>query len=218
MFTNREEAGDRLVPPLKQYQDDPAGLILALPRGGVAVGYRLSLALHLPLDVFITRKLGAPGNPEFAMGAITETGSVYLNQEAIRELGIPEHAIEKEAETQREEIRRRQKLYRKGGERASVSGRNVILVDDGVATGSTYLASIEALRRLNPARLIGALPVGPAETMARIRRLIDELVVLETPSPFYAVGEHYHEFSQIEDQEVISYLTAASEALRGGHP
>ncbi len=213
MFRNREEAGERLATHLGTYQDDPSGLILALPRGGVVVGYRLSLALHLPLHVFITRKLGAPGNPEFAMGALAETGTRFFNQEALRALRVSSELIEKEVRIQEEEIVKRQALYRKGGALPELAGRTVLLVDDGIATGATFCASVEAIRNLHPKRLVGAIPVGPGETINQVKRLVDDLIVLETPEFFFAVSTHYVDFQQVEDQEVIRYLALAEAAL-----
>lgn len=215
MFQNREEAGDRLAARLAHYRDDPTALILALPRGGVAVGYKLSLALHLSLDVFITRKLGAPGNPEFAMGALAETGKTFFNQEAIQALGVSDEELSREIRFQQEEIIRRQALYRKGGALPPLAGRTIILADDGIATGSTFFASIEGIRDLHPDRLVGAIPVGPWDTINRVKRQVDELVVLETPEPFFAVGNHYVDFRQVEDEEVIRYLGLASAARNG---
>ncbi|MEE9204933.1 MAG: phosphoribosyltransferase family protein [Nitrospirales bacterium] len=217
MIRDREEAGRLLAQRLGAYCDDPDALILALPRGGVAVGYTLSLALHLPLDVLITRKLGAPGNPEYAMGALSETGAIFLNPDAERIINAGIWSRVHLADTiqaQRGEITRRQTLYRSGRPLPSLSDRSVLLVDDGVATGSTFLASIKALRGLNVQRLIAALPVGPVDTLSEISRTVDELVVLLAPEPFFAVGNHYEDFKQVEDEEVIRYLASAADGLR----
>lgn len=213
IFQNREEAGRRLAVELMPYRDDPGGVILALPRGGVAVGYQLSLALHLPLDVFITRKLGAPGNPEYALGAVSETGTVYLNPTAVAEFGLSKADIEQLVRQQQKEIARRQNLYRQGRRMPTVADRTVILVDDGIATGATFFASVEAIRHLKPRRLIGAIPIGPADTIANARKRVDELVVLATPAPFWAVGNHYVDFTQVEDRDVVEYLNLAEEGL-----
>jgi len=213
-FENREEAGRLLVEPLLHYRDRQATLILALPRGGVAVGYQLSLGLHLPLDVFIVRKLGAPDNPEYAMGAIGETGTVYLNPEAKAAYRLSPSDIKQLVQAQQEEIVRRQVLYRQTRRLPVLTGRTVILVDDGIATGSTFLASVQSIRSLNPHRLIGAIPVGPRETIREARAQVDELVVLATPDPFWAVGNHYIDFAQVSDREVVEYLSQSNEALR----
>lgn len=214
IFRNREEAGRRLVERLTNYREYPGALILALPRGGVAVGYQLTLGLHLPLDVFITRKLGAPDNPEYALGAVGETGIVYLNPEAMAAFRLSQADIQRLVQTQQEEIARRQALYRQDRHLASLTDRTVILVDDGIATGSTFFASVESVRNLKPRRLIGAIPVGPAETIREARAQVDELVVLATPDPFWAVGNHYVDFAQVSDRDVVEYLNLAEEAMR----
>jgi putative phosphoribosyl transferase len=212
-FKSREEAGRLLSAELRQYRDDPHGLILALPRGGVVVGYQLSLALHLPLDVFITRKIGAPGNPEYAIGAIAETGSHYLNQEAVSSFDLSQYELNRLIHAQENEIARRKDLYRQGRPLPQLTGRTVLLVDDGIATGSTFLASVLAIRSLQPRRLVGAIPVGPPSTIREVRALVDELVVLMTPEPFYAVGNFFVDFAQVEDCDVVAYLNLAEEAM-----
>lgn len=213
MFKNREEAGRRLVDRLIQYREDPAALILALPRGGVAVGYQLSLGLRLPLDVFITRKLGAPDNSEYALGAVGETGTIYLNPDARTAYGLSRADIEDVVQVQQREIVRRQALYRQGRHFPTLTDRIVILVDDGIATGSTFFASVQSIRHFKPGRLIGAIPVGPVETIQEARRQVDELVVLATPDPFWAVGNHYIDFAQVSDHDVVEYLNLADESL-----
>ncbi len=218
VLKNRHEAGRLLAERLDAYRDDPKGIILALPRGGLPVGFILSQALHLPLDVLITRKLGAPGNPEFALGALSETGTLFLNEEALRALAVTRQALEPTIRIQREEIARRQTLYRKGRSLPSLADRTVLLVDDGVATGATFLASAQALRNLGVHRLVAALPLAPSETCERIRQQVDELVVLLTPEPFFAVGNHYEDFRQVEDEEVVRYLDQAqAESEKGRH-
>jgi putative phosphoribosyl transferase len=213
MFRNREEAGRILADKLSRYRDDPTALILALPRGGVAVGYQLSLALHVPLDVFITRKIGAPGNPEYAIGAVTETGSHYLNQEAVSSFGLSRHALEGLIHVQQKEIARRKDLYRQGRPLPQLTGRTLLLVDDGIATGATFMASALAIRSLQPRHLVGVIPVGPPSTIREVRGYVDELVVLMTPDPFVAVGNFFMDFTQVEDRDVIQYLNLAEEAM-----
>ena len=216
LFRDRTEAGRELAEKLSAYRNDPTGLILALPRGGVPVGYEISLALNLPLDVFITRKLGAPDNPEFAIGAVSETGCIYCNPEALRMMGGFSTAspyFNEMVRAQREEIRRRQGLYRHGRPLPELKDRTVLLVDDGVATGATFMASVEALRNLQVRRLIAALPVGPMETLRGIGKHVDKLIVLATPDPFYAVGNHYMDFRQVGDDEVVRYLNEAAAAF-----
>jgi len=213
-FKNREEAGRGLVERLIQYRDDPTAIIVALPRGGVAVGYQLSLGLHLPLDLFIARKLGAPGNPEYALGAVGETGTVYLNPEAMAAFHLSRSDIQMSIQMQQQEIARRQGLYRQGRQLPTLTDRIVILVDDGIATGSTFFASAQSIRQLKPRRLIGAIPVGPVEIIGEARPQVDELIVLATPDPFWAVGNHYIDFAQVSDHDVVEYLNLAEESLR----
>jgi predicted phosphoribosyltransferase len=213
IFQNREEAGRRLAAALKQYRDQPDGVILALPRGGVAVGYAMSVDLHLPLDVFITRKIGAPENPEYALGAISETGNMHLNPEAAAAFQLSDAQLESLAEVQREEILRRQRLYRRGRPRRSVRHRLVILVDDGIATGATFFASVAAIRREQPRFLAAAIPVGPPEVIDRARAVVDELAVIQTPVEFWSVGGHYVDFRQVTDEEVVKYLHLADAAI-----
>jgi len=213
MFRNREEAGRTLAEKLSHYRNDPTGLILALPRGGVAVGYQLSLALHIPLDVFITRKIGAPGNPEYAIGAVAETGSRYLNQEAISSFDLSRHELERLIHVQEKEIARRRDLYRQGRPLPQLTGRTVLLVDDGIATGSTFMASALAIRSLQPRSLVGGIPVGPPSTMREVRAHVNELIVLMTPDPFYAVGDFFVDFTQVEDRDVVEYLNLAEAAM-----
>jgi putative phosphoribosyl transferase len=213
MFRNREEAGRMLADKLSQYRNDPTALILALPRGGVAVGYQLSIALHVPLDVFITRKIGAPDNPEYAIGAVAETGSHYLNQEAVSSFGLSRYRLDRLIHVQENEIARRKDLYRQGRPLPQLTGRTVLLVDDGIATGSTFLASALAIRSLQPRCLVGVIPVGPSSTIREVRSHVDELVVLMTPDPFEAVGSFFMDFTQVEDRDVVEYLNLAEEAM-----
>ena len=214
IFQNREEAGHRLAQALKQYRDDPDAVILALPRGGVAVAYAMSVDLHLPLDVFITRKIGVPGNPEYALGAISETGNLYLNAEAVTAFQLSDAEIEALANVQREEMLRRQRLYRRGRSPRALKDRLVIVVDDGIATGATFFASVAAIRREQPRFLVAAVPVGPLEVIERARAMVDELAVLATPAQLWSVGGHYADFRQVSDNEVIKYLHSAHEAMR----
>jgi putative phosphoribosyl transferase len=164
--------------------------------------------------VFLTRKIGAPGNPEYALGAVGETENVYLNPDAVAEFGLTEEDVKESVEAQRHEILRRQRLYRQGKPLPVLKDRIVIVVDDGIATGSTFFASVEGIRRQEPQRIVAAIPVGPVETIAKARRCVDELIVLATPEPFWAVGNHYVDFAQVEDREVVQYLNLAEESLR----
>ena len=194
MFKNREEAGELLAQELIQFRKDPSAILLALPRGGVAVAYQLSLALHLALDVLITRKIGAPGNPEYALGAVSETGAVYWNREALLGLSLTERQLSAAVQAQQKEVTRRVALYRQGRPFPDLNDRTVILVDDGLATGATFFASVATARQGNPRRVIGAIPVGPRSTVEEARKLVDQLIVLRIPDPFYAVGNFYRDF------------------------
>jgi putative phosphoribosyl transferase len=213
VFGDRAEAGRLLAQKLEPYRDDPSGLILALPRGGVAVGYELSVALHLPLDVVIARKLGAPDNPEYAIGALSETGTIYLNPDAVEAFRLSRVELNAMIDAAHEEISRRQRLYRNGLPLPAVAGRTVILVDDGIATGATFFATIEALSELSPRRLVAAIPVAPQDSVSSLRSRVDDLIVLVTPEPFVAVGHHYHAFPQVADAQVLAYMTAARQSL-----
>jgi putative phosphoribosyl transferase len=178
----------------------------------VAVAYELSRSLHLPLDVFITRKLSTPDNPEYAIGALSETGAVYLNPDAVEAFQLSHADLNALLGNAREEISRRRQRYRNGTALPSITGKTVILVDDGMATGATFFATIEAITELSPRRLIAAVPVAPEDNAARARGRVDEFIVLATPEPFIAVGHHYQCFTQVNDDEVLEYLTAAKHA------
>jgi len=212
VFRDREDAGRLLAAKLGAYRDNPGGLVLALPRGGVAIGYELSRALHLPLDVFITRKLSTPDNPEYAIGALSETGAVYLNPDAVEAFRLSPAHLNALIGHAREEITRRQERYRNGAPLAAVTGRTIILVDDGMATGATFFATIEAITELSPRRLVAAVPVAPEDNVDPVRSRVDEFIVLTTPAPFFAVGQHYQCFAQVDDAEVLEYLHAAQQA------
>ncbi len=212
---DRDEAGRLLAERLGAYRRDPQALILALPRGGVVVGAAISAALQVPLDVFLVRKLGAPDNPEYALGAVTETGTVYLNPEVGEVLArhdVPDGYLDRTIRAEQEEIVRRQALYRCGKPLPSLSGRTVLLVDDGIATGATFLASVQALRSVSVKRLVAAIPVGPPEALREVGKLVDELVWLLAPEPFFAVGAHYGSFVQVEDAQVLACLQRAAGA------
>ncbi len=162
--------------------------------------------------MFITREIGAPGNTH-AIGAVTETGSHYLNQEAISLFDISRHELDRLIHVQVQEIARRKDLYRQGRPLTRLTGRTLLLVDDGIATGSTFMASALAIRSLQPRHLVGVIPVGPPSTIREVRAHVDELVVLMTPDPFYSVGNFFTDFTQVEDRDVIQYLNLADEAM-----
>jgi putative phosphoribosyl transferase len=205
-FRHRHEAGKRLAVHLVQYRNRPDVLVIAIPRGGVPVAYEVAKALAAPLDVIVVRKLGLPGQPELAMGAIASGGVRVLNQEIVRALRIPDRVIESVAAHETPELERRERVYR--GERAAQdpAGRTVILVDDGLATGSSMQAAIAALRARGATSIVAAVPVGPSSTCLEIARLADGLVCLHQPAYFAAVGEWYADFAPTTDEEVRQLL------------
>jgi putative phosphoribosyl transferase len=209
-FRNRSEAGRLLAGALERYKGRPDVLVLALPRGGVPVAYEVATALNAPLDVFIVRKLGVPGHEELAMGAIASGGIRTLNRSVIQQLNIPQQAIDAMAARETEELRRRERLYRGDKPSPAISGRTVILVDDGLATGSTMKAAIAALRRQNPAKIVVAVPTAPADTCEELQREADEVICAVTPEPFYAVGLWYENFEQTTDAEVTELIRRAA--------
>ena len=207
-FRDRRDAGGRLADKLSTYAGRSDVVVLGLPRGGIPVAHEVASRLKAPLDVFLVRKLGVPGHPELAMGAIAEGGIEVLSRDLIRDLGIPRALVEQVAVRERLELERRDTLYRGSRRAAIVRDRTVILVDDGLATGSTMEAAILALKQQHPARLVVAVPVGARETCERLRRMADELVCVATPEPFNAVGLWYEAFSQTTDEEVKRLLAA----------
>jgi putative phosphoribosyl transferase len=210
-FRDRADAGRQLAARLSDYADRPDLLVLALPRGGVPVAFEVSRALHAPLDVFLVRKLGVPGHEELAMGAIATGGVRVLNLEVVRELGIPSQVIDRVAEREQLELERRERLYRGNRPAPDVRDRTVILIDDGLATGSTMRAAVAALRQQQPARLIVAVPVAAPATCREFQEEVDETVCVDTPVPFYAVGVWYENFSQTTDEEIRDLLERAAE-------
>ena len=215
-FADRAEAGRRLAGALGEYAGRADVVVLALPRGGVPVAYEVARALGAPLDVFLVRKLGVPGHEELAMGAIAGGGVRVLNPGVVRALGIPGAAIDAVAAREGEELERRERAYRQGRPPAEVRGRTVVLVDDGLATGSTMRAAVAALRLQGPARLVAAVPVGAAESCQALRGEADDVVCAVVPEPFYAVGLWYRDFAQTPDDEVRALLARAAAELRGG--
>ncbi len=208
-FRDRKDAGRRLAKRLERYREE-SPIVLALPRGGVPVAYEISRALHAPLDVFLSRKLGAPGREEFGIGAVAQGGVRLLNERAVEALEIPKEYIERAAKEETEEIERRLRLLRgEGRPDPEVEGRTAILVDDGIATGVTVRAAIEALRQLHPRRLVLAVPVCAEQTTETLRSEVDELICLEAPSNLMAISLWYRNFEQTSDEEVIELLEHA---------
>ncbi|MDQ3998568.1 MAG: phosphoribosyltransferase [Gemmatimonadota bacterium] len=209
-FRDRRDAGRRLATNLVTYAGRPDVIVLALPRGGVPVAFEVAQALAAPLDVFLVRKLGMPGHEEFAIGAIASGGVTVLNEDTLREYGVSREQVADVVAAEQRELERREHRYR--GDRAfpDLAGRTVILIDDGLATGSTMRAAVAALRQERPARVIVAVPTAPAETCDELRTIVDEMVCLITPDPFYAVGLWYEDFSQTTDEEVRELLESAA--------
>jgi putative phosphoribosyl transferase len=203
-FTDRVEAGERLAEALAGRVRPPL-VVLAIPRGGVVVGACVADRLDVPMDVVVPRKVGAPGNPELAVGAVAE-GVEALDGDAIRRLGLDPAAVRAEAARQSAEVRRRTAAYRRGRPPLDLAGQTAVLVDDGVATGWTCLAAARFTRRAGAARVLVAVPVGPAGLAPRLRPVVDEVVVLQTPEPYLAVGQAYQRFPQVGDDEVLRCL------------
>jgi len=208
LFKDRPDAGRQLATRLSKYANRTDVLVLALPRGGVPVASEVARQLHVPFDVFLVRKLGVPAHPELAMGAIAEGGVEVLSDDLIREIGIPNSVVQQVAVRERMELDRRDAMYRHGRPRPEIRGRTVIVVDDGLATGSSMQAAVIALRRLEPARIVVAVPVGAKDTCERLAHLADQVVCAFTPEPFQAVGLWYQQFAQTTDDEVRRLLSS----------
>src|SRR3984885_5098037 len=211
-FLDRRDAGRQLARKLVNFTNDASVVVLGLPRGGVPVAYEVVRALHAPLDVFVVRKLGVPGHRELAMGAIASGGSRVLNLDVIQALEISPAAVESVADRELVELDRQQRIYRGQTPLLDLAGRTIIVVDDGLATGSTMRAAVRALRQSNPACIIVAAPVAAAETARSLRQEADGVVCMDAPSDFHAVSAWYEDFSQTGDEEVRSLLESASQA------
>jgi putative phosphoribosyl transferase len=211
LFRDRADAGRQLLSKLGAYRGLPDVLVLGLPRGGIPVAYEVARGLGAPLDVFVVRKLGVPGQEELAMGAIATGGVRVVNRDVVDALHIPSDVLDRAAAAELRELERREQSYR--GERAEprVEGRTVILVDDGLATGSTMRAAVAALRQQGPARIVVAVPVAAPATCTELRFEVDDVVCFATPEPFMAVGRFYDDFSQTTDEEVRALLASAQE-------
>jgi predicted phosphoribosyltransferase len=210
IFQDRSEGGRLLAQALRQYEGRPDVVVLALPRGGVPVAYEVAKALKAPLDVFIVRKLGVPGHEELAMGAIATGGVRILNDEVVRQLNVPPQMIELTTMREQQELERRERLYRGDKPAPDVRGKTVIVVDDGLATGSTMKVALAALRQQQPAKLIAAAPIAPPDTCESLQEVADEVVCAVTPEPFMAVGAWYRRFDQTTDEEVRDLMKRAA--------
>ena len=216
-YQNRRDAGRKLARALKGFANRDDVVILALPRGGVPVGYEIAGELRAPLDIFLVRKLGVPGHEELAMGAIATGGVRVLNEDVIRQLRISEEQIEAVSRAEERELRRREQEYRGGEEPPNLAGRVCILVDDGLATGASMRAAVQALKLHSPAKTIVAVPGGAAETCGALQHEVDEVVCGMMPENFQSVGLWYTDFGQTTDDEVRSYLQRISESSRFNH-
>jgi putative phosphoribosyl transferase len=211
IFQNRIDAGRRLASRLLAYREGV--IVLALPRGGVPIGFEVARAIHAPLDVFLVRKLGVPGREELAMGAIASGNTRVLNEDLLSMLPVPPRLIDEATQRERRELARRERLYRGDRGPPAVEGQTAILVDDGLATGSTMRAAVLALRQLRPAKIVVAVPVGAPETCRDFQHEADETICAVTPDPFYAVGAWYADFEPTTDDEVRELLERAAEEL-----
>ncbi len=210
-FVNRRQAGRRLAEELSEYAQRDDVIVLALPRGGVPVGYEVAVELGVPLDIFLVRKLGVPGREELAMGAIASGGGRFMNERVLDQLRISEEDIEEVERKERQELERREEEYRPGRPPPEVERKTVILVDDGLATGASMKAAVRALRERKPGRIVVAVGTAPADTVREFRDEVDEVVCLTTPAPFFGVGGSYRDFSQTTDREVKELLERAAE-------
>jgi putative phosphoribosyl transferase len=212
VFRNRTHAGQLLAESLTKYADRDDVIVLGLPRGGVPVAYEVAKSLHVPLDVLVVRKLGVPGYEELAMGAIASGGVQVVHHDVMRAMGIPRAALEAEAAVQLKELHRRELAYRGHTGTPEIEGRIVILVDDGIATGYTLRAAVQALRQQRPKQLIIAVPTAAPDSCAELRPMVDVLIALMTPAAFRGVGQWYEDFSQTTDAEVTQLLAKAAPA------
>nr|QEO73873.1 hypothetical protein [uncultured bacterium] len=203
-FSDRRDAGQSLADLLRHYREHPDVIVLALPRGGVPVAYEVAAALGVPMDVFPVRKLGLPGHEELAMGAIAD-GDVVLNEDIVRH--VSRQAVEAVIRRETDELKRRDLEYRGGRPTVDVEGKIVIVVDDGLATGASMKAAVQALRQRNPQKIVAAVPTAPRSTRREFATIVDELACLTTPEPFNAVGRAYRDFHQVTDEEVHRLLS-----------
>lgn len=213
LFRDRRDAGKKLALGLAHYAHLPDAVVLALPRGGVPVAYEVAHALYVPLKIFVVRKLGVPGHEELAMGAIAAGGVQVLNEDVIQSLGISDALIAEVAGRELFELERRARVYHNAAV-LDVEGKVAIVVDDGLATGSTMRAAVAALRQMAPMRIVIAVPVAASQTCDLLRPEVDELICLTTPEPFYAVGYWYEEFSATSDEEILDLLHRHNEGLQ----
>ena len=211
MYRHRQEAGQKLVPEVKEIIEGENTVVLGLPRGGVPVAYEVAKALELPLDVFVVRKLGVPGQEELAMGAIASGGVRFLNQDIFQQLNISDQQLEEITERERQELKKRENIYRGTRPEVDLEGKETLIIDDGLATGATMKAAVNALREHSPARILAAVPTAPPEPCREMQELVDEMICLSTPANFMGVGGSYREFGQTTNEEVKDLLEQAQE-------
>jgi putative phosphoribosyl transferase len=209
LFRNREEAGRRLAKALQQYKGQDL-VVLGIPRGGVVVANEVARALGAPLDIVVTRKIGAPGEPEYGLGAVTQEGEAIIDRRAVESVGASAAYIDEEVRRKKEEVRERMKRFRGDAPYPRLEGRVVIIVDDGIATGSSVEAAVTSVRKRKPKEIVVAVPVAPAEAKETVAKSGAQVVCLETPWPFFAIGEFYGDFNQVEDGEVRRILDESS--------
>ena len=215
LFADRTDAGRQLAEALAEYAGNLNVAVLALPRGGVPIGYEIARRLHAPLDVYIVRKLGVPGHEELAMGALASDGTCVVDEDLIAALHIDASALDEVIAREMDELQRREAAYREARSRFDTAGKLAILVDDGLATGASMRAAATALREERPARIVVAVPVAAARTCASLERVVDRVVCLNTPEPFHAVGLYYQNFEQTSDDEVRRLLSLAASEQTG---
>jgi putative phosphoribosyl transferase len=218
VFQDRVQAGRELAKRLRAYANNPNVIVLGIPRGGVPVALQVAEQLHAPLDIFVVRKLGVPGREELAFGAIASGGVRFLDWDILNEVEIRDSQIERIVAKEQQELARRERAYRDDCDPINVRGKIVILIDDGIATGSSMLASVRALKQMEPARIVIGVPVAPVSTYTRLISEVDEIICVETPESFYAVGQFYEDFSQVTDKEVTDLLHDGSRPHAGRTP
>lgn len=206
IFKNRQDAGQKLAKKLKEFKNQKDTILLALPRGGVVVAFVIAQELNLPLDLVVPRKIGAPFHEEYAIGAITETGKGIFDRAAIDSLNVSQEYLDEKVEQEKKEAQRRLKAYRQNRPPLNLIGKNVIIIDDGIATGLTMQAAIESVKQKKAKKIIVAVPVSANDSLKKIKSQVDQVICLDTPLFFGAVGAFYEDFSQTEDQEVINLM------------
>jgi predicted phosphoribosyltransferase len=213
MLYDRYDAGERLAKELNKYKNNNKVIVIGIPRGGVVVAFEVAKALNTPLDIVVARKISVPGNPEFAIGAVSEKGEIILNENSAETYKIADKYIKKEVEVQRAEVKRRLEEYRGGKDRLILKNKIVILVDDGIATGASIKAAISSVKAEDPQKILLAIPVAPPDTISELKKEVDEVVCLEQPETFFAVGQAYQIFDQTSDEEVKDILESANKIL-----